>query len=144
MLSRLAAIAGLQVIEGASLAQYTRFAIGGSARLVVDASTESALVEAIDAARRAEYPLALIGGGTNLIAADEGFSGLILRYTASQVRNEPSGLIADAGVILQNLVDKTIDSGLRGLETMTGIPGWLGGAIYGNAGAYGRSIQEIV
>ena len=49
MLSRLAAIAGLQVIEGASLAQYTRFAIGGSARLVVDASTESALVEAIAA-----------------------------------------------------------------------------------------------
>src|SRR5712671_4156242 len=99
MLSRLAAIAGLQVIEGASLAQYTRFAIGG---------------------------------GTNLIAADEGFSGLVLRYTASQVRNEPSGLIADAGGILQNLVDITIDSGLRGLETMTGIPGWLGGAIYGN------------
>jgi UDP-N-acetylmuramate dehydrogenase len=45
---------------------------------------------------------------------------------------------------LQDLVDATIASGLRGLETMTGIPGWVGGAIYGNAGAYGHSIDERV
>ena len=50
----------------------------------------------------------------------------------------------DAGAVLQDLVDRTIDAGLRGLETMTGIPGWVGGAIYGNAGAYGHSIQECV
>src|SRR5277367_5402206 len=50
----------------------------------------------------------------------------------------------EAGATLQDLVDKTIDAGLHGLETMTGIPGWVGGAIYGNAGAYGHSIQERV
>src|SRR5438105_4583907 len=110
MLSRLAAIAGLQVIESAPLAQYTRFAIGGPARILVDASTESALAEAIDSTRLAGCPLALIGGGTNLVAADEGFAGMVLRYTASQIRNEPPGVTVDAGAILQNLVDKTIES----------------------------------
>ena len=50
----------------------------------------------------------------------------------------------EAGAVLQSLVDATIDRGLRGLETMTGIPGWVGGAIYGNAGAYGHSIQERI
>jgi UDP-N-acetylmuramate dehydrogenase len=144
MLSRLAAIAGLQVSENVPLARYTRFALGGPARLMADASTESALITAIDVARGAGYPLALIGGGTNLVAADEGFPGLVLRYTASQIRSQPPGIMAEAGAILQNLVDKSIQAGLRGLETMTGIPGWLGGAIYGNAGAYGHSIQECV
>ena len=50
----------------------------------------------------------------------------------------------EAGAMLQDLVDQSIAAGLRGLETMTGIPGWVGGAIYGNAGAYGHSIEERV
>ncbi len=49
-----------------------------------------------------------------------------------------------AGAVLQDLVDASIARGLKGLETMTGIPGWVGGAVYGNAGAYGHSIQERV
>jgi UDP-N-acetylmuramate dehydrogenase len=51
---------------------------------------------------------------------------------------------AAAGAVLQDLVDATIAAGLEGLHTMTGIPGWVGGAIYGNAGAYGHSIHEFV
>ena len=50
----------------------------------------------------------------------------------------------EAGAALQSLVDFSIERGLGGLETMTGIPGWVGGAIYGNAGAYGHSIQERI
>jgi len=49
-----------------------------------------------------------------------------------------------AGAVLQDLVDASVARGLKGLETMTGIPGWVGGAVYGNAGAYGHSIQERV
>jgi UDP-N-acetylmuramate dehydrogenase len=49
-----------------------------------------------------------------------------------------------SGAVLQDVVDKSNALGLKGLETMTGIPGYLGGAIYGNAGAYGHSIQEIM
>src|SRR5712692_8399244 len=159
MLSRLAAIPGLHITQNAPLAQHTRFALGGPALLLADAATDQALIEAVslarDATRRAEYPLAIIGGGTNLVPDDEGFPGLVLRYTAakiqnepkaptSKLRNEPKFVQVDSGAILQDLIDLTISAGLQGLETMTGIPGWVGGAIYGNAGAYGHSIQELV
>src|SRR5262245_18211866 len=110
MLSSLAAIAGLEITENASLTDYTRFAIGGRAHVLADAPTEAALVEATAVARGAGNPLALIGGGTNLVAADEGFPGLILPITAAKLQNEPSGVTVDAGAILQNLVDKTIES----------------------------------
>src|SRR5258708_19193446 len=94
MLSRLAAIPGLHITEKVPLAQHTRFALGGPARLLADAATDQALIEAVslarDAAGRAEYPLAIIGGGTNLVPDDEGFPGLVLRYAASKIRNEPN------------------------------------------------------
>ena len=148
MLPSLEAIAwdhpGLHVIPNAPLSNYTRFGLGGPALLLADASTEDALIQAIQTARSANLPLEIIGGGSNLVAADEGVPGLVLRYTHAKLRNEPNGVNACAGAILQNLVDMTIESGLQGLETMTGIPGWLGGAVYGNAGAYGHSIQELV
>ena len=140
----LAAIPGLNVTERAPLSEYTRFGLGGPALLLADAHTEDALIRCVAAARAAEFPLALIGGGTNLVASDAGFPGLALRYGAANLQNKANCLEADSGAILQNLVDKSIELGLRGLETMTGIPGWFGGALYGNAGAYGRSINELV
>ena len=68
----------------------------------------------------------------------------MVRYVAKSIAIEESTVRVEAGAVLQDLVDATIARGLRGLETMTGIPGWVGGAIYGNAGAYGHSIQECV
>jgi UDP-N-acetylmuramate dehydrogenase len=120
------------------LRDYTRFALGGPARLV-DASTPEELAVALEAT-----PHTLIGGGSNLVASDEGFPGTVIRYTASELEIDGSVVHAGAGVVLQNLVDATISAGLEGLHTMTGIPGWAGGAIYGNAGAYGHSIHEFV
>jgi UDP-N-acetylmuramate dehydrogenase len=55
-----------------------------------------------------------------------------------------SRVVSDAGVVLQDLVDFGIERGLKGLETLAGIPGWVGAAVYGNAGAYGHSISERV
>jgi UDP-N-acetylmuramate dehydrogenase len=86
----------------------------------------------------------VLGGGTNLIVADDGFPGVVLRYTAGRIEASGRVIRVDAGAVLQSLVDFSIERGLGGLETMTGIPGWVGGAIYGNAGAYGHSIQERV
>ena len=90
------------------------------------------------------WPRAVIGGGTNLIIADTGFPGAALRYTGSGIEFDGVEVRVEAGAMLQDLVDAAIARGLRGLETMTGIPGWVGGAIYGNAGAYGHSIDERV
>lgn len=139
-----AAIPDLQITENVPLRQLTRFAIGGPARLLMDASKEQALVSAFERIRETQSPWALTGGGTNLLAADEGFPGVVLRYTAKKIQIAGTSVTVEAGAMFQAVVDAAIEQGLRGLETMTGIPGWIGGAVYGNAGAYGHSIQERI
>jgi UDP-N-acetylmuramate dehydrogenase len=136
--------AGLSVLENVPLARYTRFKVGGPARFLVDAATEPALSEVLGAIEERNEPYAIIGGGTNLVASDQGYPGVVLRYTNAALEFAGDTVNVSAGVVLQDLVDASIAHGLRGLETMTGIPGWVGGAVYGNAGAYGHSIQERV
>ena len=137
-------IEGLRVEKDAPLSQYTRFGLGGPAALLADASTEAAFLSAWTAIEQTGVPLEVIGGGSNLVVADDGYDGVILRYTASEMAAEGQRVTAGAGAVLQDLVDFTIAQGLAGLHTMTGIPGWVGGAVYGNAGAYGRSIDLSV
>ena len=144
MLFRLLAIPNLHVFVNASLAGHTRFEIGGPARVLLDADDEAALIEAWRAIDESGWARAVIGGGTNLIVDDRGFDGAVLRYRDQTMDFDGNTVRVGAGAVLQQLVDASIDRGLRGLETMTGIPGWVGGAIYGNAGAYGHSIQERV
>jgi UDP-N-acetylmuramate dehydrogenase len=144
MLFRLLAIPNLNFYVNAALSRHTRFEIGGAARLLADASTETALVETLTAIEKAGWRHTIIGGGTNLIVDDAGFDGAVVRYTARAIEIEGERVRVEAGAVLQDLVDAAIALGLRGLETMTGIPGWVGGAIYGNAGAYGHSIDERV
>jgi UDP-N-acetylmuramate dehydrogenase len=136
--------AGLSIFENVALARYTRFEIGGPARMVADAATEAALIEVLDAIGAGGEQHAVIGGGTNLVAGDQGFPGVVVRYTNPALEFAGETVSVAAGAVLQNLVDACIVRGLKGLETMTGIPGWVGGAVYGNAGAYGHSIQERV
>jgi UDP-N-acetylmuramate dehydrogenase len=144
MHSRLAAIPGLSILENAPLSAYTRFEVGGPARVLADASTEQALASAVRVIEDTGAPSAIIGGGTNLVVSDNGFPGVVLRYTNAALEIEGTSVNAAAGALLQHVVDAAIANGLRGLETMTGIPGWVGGALYGNAGAYGRSVHELV
>jgi len=144
MLFRLSAIPNVQLFVNAPLARYTRFEIGGPARMLANVSTVDALAETLQLAKDSGTQRAIIGGGTNLIVDDEGFPGVVVRYVPKNIEIEGTQVRVEAGAVLQDLVDKTVDAGLQGLETMTGIPGWVGGAIYGNAGAYGRSIQESI
>ena len=146
MVERLAAVLNeipeLECSENVPLSRLTRFAIGGPARILADASAEAALIAALEVVHGS--PHALIGGGSNLVADDRGFPGVVLRYTAKQIEIDGSVVRVAAGAVLQDLVNATIAAGLEGLHTMTGIPGWVGGAVYGNAGAYGHSIHEFV
>jgi UDP-N-acetylmuramate dehydrogenase len=144
IVSRLRDIADLRVERDAPLSKYTRFGLGGPAAVLADARTEDAFVEAWRSVRGMNLPLEVIGGGSNLVVADEGFGGVVLRYTGCALCACGSRVTAAAGANLQDLVDFTIDHGLSGIHTMTGIPGWVGGAVYGNAGAYGRSIDMSV
>ena len=96
------------------------------------------------AARDSGIPTMVIGGGTNLIVSDAGFRGIVLRYRADALLAANGRVVAQAGAVLQDLVDFAIARGLKGLETLAGIPGSVGAAVYGNAGAYGHSISERV
>lgn len=142
--SRLATVPDLRLEREAPLKKYTRFGLGGPASLLVDASTEESFAFAVTLMRGSAIPSIVIGGGTNLVVADEGFPGVVLRYTGGTVHREGTRVIAQSGAVLQSLVDFTIAEGLGGIHTMTGIPGWVGGAVYGNAGAYGRSMHQNV
>ena len=141
---RFAAIKHLNISEDSPLANYTRFGLGGPARLFADAISPDAFMEALRAARELNVPWVVIGKGSNLIVSDQGFDGVVLRFSCSRIGNHGTSLRAEAGATLQSVVDRSIKLGLRGMETLTGIPGNVGAAVYGNAGAYGHSIQERV
>jgi UDP-N-acetylmuramate dehydrogenase len=140
----LSRIERLVVSRDALLSQHTRFGIGGPASILVEAPDAASFISAFQIARSSGLDTVVIGGGTNLIVSDDGYRGLVLKLTANHISIERHKVRADAGVILQNLIDTAIDNGLQGLETMTGIPGFVGAAVYGNAGAYGHSISERV
>jgi len=141
---RLRALPELTVLKGAPLSRYTRFGIGGPADLYAETKDANTFIQAMKIARSSGMDTVVIGGGTNLIVSDDGFRGLVLKFASDGIRADGTNVHVDAGAVLQTLVDYTIDRGLKGLETMTGIPGSVGAAVYGNAGAYGHSISERV
>ena len=141
---RLSEIPRLAVSRDALLSQHTRFGIGGPATILVEAPDAASFVAALQVSQASGLDYVVIGGGTNLIVSDEGFCGIVLKLTARGIKINGTVVTADAGVVLQDLVNTMVDRGLQGLETMTGIPGFTGAAVYGNAGAYGHSISERV
>jgi UDP-N-acetylmuramate dehydrogenase len=143
-IERLAAIPNLTVLVDTPLSDHTRFHIGGPAALLCDAADTGAFTQALRTVKNLALPPIVIGGGTNLVVSDAGVDAVVLRYAGSRVTRDGMVLRVEAGAILQDVVNQSIGLGFKGLETMTGIPGFLGGAIYGNAGAYGHSIEELV
>jgi UDP-N-acetylmuramate dehydrogenase len=134
----------VSVLQDAPLARYTRFGIGGPADLFVETANPDSFIQALEIARASGLQTVIVGGGTNLIVSDAGFRGVVLKLINDSIESSCDFVSVEAGTALQDLVDFTVDHGLKGLETMTGIPGSVGGAIYGNAGAYGHSIMERI
>ena len=134
----------MEIKQRVPLSQYTRFGIGGPALVLGDTDDETTFLQALTITRDSGFTGAVLGGGTNLIVSDQGFNGIALRYVARKMTISANHVSVDAGAVLQDLVDFSIGHSLEGLHTMTGIPGWVGAAVYGNAGAYGHSISEFV
>lgn len=132
------------VRENEVLSKHTRFGLGGAARWMVDVRASAVLPSVVAILRESSLPLITLGGGSNLIVADEGFDGVVLRFTGSSILRNDGLTVAEAGAVWQDVVDFHTDLGLMGMERMTGIPGWLGGALYGNAGAYGQTMMDFV
>ena len=141
---RLAQIPGIRAELGAPLAQYTRFGIGGPADIYAETCVPESFIEALQIARASGLETVVIGGGTNLIVSDDGVRGVVLKLASDHIERNGLSVYFESGASLQALVDFTVGEGLKGLETMTGIPGSAGAAVYGNAGAYGHSIAEVI
>jgi UDP-N-acetylmuramate dehydrogenase len=143
-IERLANLPNLAISQGTLLSRHTRFGIGGPAEVYVETADEQSFMQAFAVAQSSGADYTVIGDGTNLIVSDAGFPGVVLRFTARHIHSHATTVRAHAGAELQALVDHCIDEGMKGIETMTGIPGSVGAAVYGNAGAYGHSIEERI
>ncbi|MCW2523921.1 MAG: UDP-N-acetylmuramate dehydrogenase [Frankiales bacterium] len=131
-----------------TLAQLTTLRLGGPAERVLTASSSEELVEQIAAADEAGDPVLLLGGGSNLVVGDRGWPGVVIRVgsqTLSTVDTDDGmELRVDAGVEWDTLVQRCIQLGLSGLETMSGIPGLVGATPVQNVGAYGAEIADVL
>jgi len=130
--------------ENVSLAQYTSFKIGGPAKYFFIAKNKDELIKAIEKAKGAKLPIFILGGGNNVLALDKGYSGLVIKIQNSEIKIQDSNIQAEAGVALAKLVVLATKESLTGLEWAAGIPGTVGGAVYGNAQAFGTRMSDII
>lgn len=109
---------------------------------IIKVRTKKELVEAIEKLPAGGKGFLILGGGSNLLVSDSGFDGTIIKNEAEGIARDNNRLIVKSGTNLQELVGFANSNGLCGLENLAGIPGTIGGAIYGNAGAYGQAISD--
>lgn len=117
----------MKILENVSLAPYTTLKIGGPARYLVEVETAEQMREAVELKEK----WLVIAGGSNLLVSDDGYEGLVI-----------VNRIPGSGMMLDELVNKMNNQGYAGMECLAGIPGTVGGAVYGNAGAYGQTISD--
>ena len=132
---------GLLVHE--PLRHHTTFRIGGPADFYFAARTADQLVMALATAEDIGMPSFLLGGGSNLLVSDDGFRGLVIRNAIEVIEFDNTAALVGAGVDFLQFIYECRDRSLSGLEFAAGIPGSIGGALYGNAGCYGQDIGSF-
>jgi UDP-N-acetylmuramate dehydrogenase len=128
------------------LSEYSHFKIGGRADYFFEAKTLAELVRAVKICRKSNVPYYVIGAGCNLLFDDQGFRGIIIKNAAKGIilRKERGEVEALSGTSLNELVDFCLQRGLAGVEILAGIPGTVGGAVFSNAGAFGKSVGDLL
>jgi UDP-N-acetylmuramate dehydrogenase len=131
---------GNKVKENVSLAPYTSARIGGPADILITAESADELARIIKLLHKLEMDYLMLGGGSNILVSDRGVRGVVVLNRAKGVRfhggDQPS-VTVESGVIFSNLANRCAAKGLAGLEWAATVPGTVGGAVYGNAGAFG-------
>ncbi len=127
------------------LSKYSSFHTGGKASYFIHAKTVGQTVQAVQSASNENIPFIVIGGGSNLLVSDSGYNGLVIKVDVSglqMIANE--SIECGAGEDLMSLVNFSVENSLQGLEFAAGIWGSVGGAVFGNAGAYGGEIKDVL
>jgi len=141
----LASIFGNRLRENEPLARFTASRIGGAADVFAEARSAKELEQAFRYCWREGIPCTILGGGSNVLISDRGVRGLVILNRARKVRfldnEQPVKVIAESGANLGLIARYAAKRGLSGLEWAAGIPGTLGGAVIGNAGAHGSDMS---
>jgi UDP-N-acetylmuramate dehydrogenase len=123
------------------VARYTTARIGGPADVLVEAASAKDLKSLVVAARKWGLPITILGGGANVLVSDAGLRGLVIVNKAKRIEfREGAQVWCESGTVLPTLARECVARGLTGLEWAVGVPGTVGGAVVGNAGAHGRDV----
>lgn len=130
--------------ENVPLAPLTTFRIGGVARYYAEVSVAIEIAEIFEYAEQHKLPLYILGGGSNVLFSDKGFPGIVVHLIDGGIHVSGEKITAGAGVSLFDVVWKAKDAELEGIEKLAGVPGSFGGAVRGNAGAFGTEIGDVI
>jgi len=143
-LDALAEVLGPRTRRDEPLVAHTRMRIGGPADLLIVCESADEVIEAVGLARRHGVDWRVLGGGCNVLVADSGIRGLVIVNRAARVEFDDVVAWAEAGALLAALVGEAVERGLAGLEWAAGLPGTVGGAVVGNAGAFEGNIAGVL
>ncbi len=130
--------------ENVSLKEFTTYEIGGVAKYFFIAKNKEDLILAIKKAKEFKLPIFILGGGSNVLFSDDGFAGLVIKIKILDIKFKKNTAFVGAGVGLTKLGNLVAKKGFAGLEWAVGIPGTVGGAIFGHAQAFGEKISDVV
>ena len=139
-------VLGKGLRQDVGLADYTTMKVGGVADYFFVAKNIDDLVKSILAAKEDKINYQIIGGGSNILISDNGYRGLVILNRATNLAflTDKSQVIADSGVALSRLIMEAADHNMGGMEGLFGIPGTIGGAVYGNVGAHGVEVSQFI
>jgi UDP-N-acetylmuramate dehydrogenase len=144
ILSDLRSTFGDRLQENVALSSYTAARIGGPADALLFVRSADELVQAAEKLWKMDVPFSLLGGGSNVLVSDKGVRGVVIINRARLVKfdsqAEQPSVHAESGVTPNDIAQRAARLGLAGFEWAAGIPGSLGGAVYGNAGAFDSDI----
>jgi UDP-N-acetylmuramate dehydrogenase len=140
MLPSLRTVFGERLQENVMLAPFTSARIGGPADALITVKSADELADTVAHLWKMKILYILFGGGSNVLVSDRGVRGVVILNRAKDVRfdnGDQPKVWAEAGAGFSSLAQRAAEEGLSGLEWAAAVPGTVGGAVYGNAGAFG-------
>lgn len=134
----------LHIRENIPLASLTTFQIGGAATYLVEIRSEDDLHAALSFAREKNLPFFILAGGSNVLVSDKGYRGVVFLMRNETICIGGESIETGAGASLQSLLRSAARSNLTGMENLAGVPGSVGAAVRGNAGAFGSEMKDFV
>jgi UDP-N-acetylmuramate dehydrogenase len=135
---------GHDLKQNEKLSLHTTFGIGGEADFFYVARRPENLIKTIQVAKEAGIPFFVLGKGSNVLVSDSGFKGLVIKNQCNRIFLSDKKITCQSGALLDDLVNSSGENSLSGIEFAAGIPGTIGGAVYGNAGAFGKTVSDLL